>query len=742
MVEENLGVEKAQKFGATEFLADIPAGVYWADNEGKFLYCNKEAADILGYDSPEELMQKNIYDLYFDPKKRDNLLDKMRKKKGRMKAEVVWKRKNGLEVFINEFAEFIHEDGEEAGVCGIFIDATYEKLFDDLNAGIYRIGPDMYTVQRVNTSVARMFGFKSPEDMEGEDIRKYYKNRELFKEFIEKLKQNTKVENFPLEMKKVDGESITISVSCRLLKDKKGETIGREGTFTDITEQKRLKDLLEQPLGVYEAELKGNEPTIIFCNETFVKMFGYTSKDDMIGMNIYDLYANKEDIPKFEKALREADQKGESVTEHLLEVRKKKKEQEEITETFWIEIYCYPVENENREIIGRRGIILDVSDKIELKRILRRRKDIQRFIHGLIAPMMSIHATTQVLAKEVERRVGIKYGVYSEDRFREKKSTLDLYKEIQEVSQSLAGKIEETISICRTEEAIDGISIKNLINIKDTLRKEIENIARRIIEVRELHKGAYKLLSEIQSSARTERSIKNSRRITDSIRLCFVDLDELDSIYSLYLAQSISNKSKIAYYDVEGLRQLMMRFGDGDKELFYEFERTNIVGIIDEIIDMYRVDAFLKGIVIKTPQGRIPDVEVAQEPIRRMFSYIIQNAVKYSFKRDGYINIDFKNRGNVIQIDIENYGVGILPEEIKEDKIYQYGFRGEFSQDRNRTGSGIGLAEAKRIIEAHEGEIKVESIAVGDTGMRITHDTPHKTTVSIILPTNQKKEGD
>lgn len=733
-------MRNVQKISGPEFLEGIPVGAYRVDEEGNFLYCNQEAARILGYDSSEELMQKNLYDLYFDKEYRRRVLDRMRNLGGRLKTYISWRRKNGSEVIVNDFAEFVYDDtGKERGVRGIFVEATYEQLFDDLNAGIYSIGPDGKTVTLVNKAVARIFGFDSPEEMRGIDISEYYRYPEDYRKFMEDLEKEGKVESYPLEMKRKDGEPITISISCRLSRNEKGEITGREGTFTDVTEQQRYRRLLELPLGVYEARLKNKKPIIVFCNETFVEMFGYTSESEVEGMCIHELYANEDDIPEFEKALREADRENKSITDYLLKVKRKKEEQEE---EFWIKIFCYPVKNEKGKIIGRKGTVMDVTDSIELERIIQTRQGIQRFIHGFIAPMMSIHSTSQVVAREVERGVGIKYGADDMERVRKKKrNTLALLEEIRTISESLAEKIEETTALCKTEEAFDQERIQELIHIKDALGKEIKDIVRRIIEVRKLHKDAHDVLSRTYSFVRTERSVKDSRRITDQIRSCFVDLDELDSTYLLYLTQSILNKSKVAYLDVEGLRHLMMRVGDEDEQQLFEFQPTNIVDIIEDTIDMYRIDASLKGITIRSPRGRIPDIGVSRNHVERMLSYVIQNAVKYSFKREGYIHVDVADNGGNIQIDVEDYGVGILPEEIASGKIFEYGYRGKFSFDRNRTGSGVGLSEAKRIVEAHGGYIKAVSIPVGNAGKEITHNTPHKTTISIILPKKQKKEG-
>jgi PAS domain S-box-containing protein len=724
-----------------EFLEEVPAGAYQVDKDGNFLYCNHEAARILGYKSPQELMEINIYDLYFDREFRHKVLNRMRKAGGKFRTYITWRKKDGSEILVNDFAEFIYEDDEVVGVRGIFVEATYEQLFDDLNAGTYIIGADQKTITSVNKAVARIFGFESPEDMRGIDISQYYRHHEDYAQFMKDLKEKEQVENYPLEMKRKDGEPITISVSCRLEKNEKGDIVGRKGTFTDVTEQQRYRKLLEQPLGVYEVRMKNNKPIIIFCNETFAEMFGRTSEEDIIDMNIQELYANKDDVSKFDNALRKADEKDEPINDYLLKVKKKKvKEGEEKEEEFWIKIFCYPIENDEGEIIGRKGTVIDVSDRIELERIMQTRIGIQRFIHGFIAPMMSIHSTSQVVAKEVERGVDIKYGSIDMDRIREKKhNILALFEEIKTMSENLVNKIEEIIALCKAEKAFEDEYINDLILIADEIKKEMKNVIKRIIELRKLHKDAYSLLSDIQSHVRAEKNITDSKRITDKIRMCFVDLDELDSIYVMYLTQSILNKSKIAYHDVEGLRQLMMRIGEEEREQkLLEFNPANIIELIDRIIDMYRIDASLKGINIHSPRGKIPYIEVSPNHMERMFSYIIQNAVKYSFKRDGYIDVVVADNGATVQIDVENYGVGILPDEIKSDKIFEYGFRGKFSRDRNRTGSGIGLSETKRIAEAHGGRVRVESIPVGFNG-KITHNTPHKTTISVILPKKQNR---
>ena len=61
-------------------------------------------------------------------------------------------------------------------------------------------------------------------------------------------------------------------------------------------------------------------------------------------------------------------------------------------------------------------------------------------------------------------------------------------------------------------------------------------------------------------------------------------------------------------------------------------------------------------------------------------------------------------------ISIQNYGIGITAEEIQRRLIFEPYYRGYLAADRKRTGSGLGLAYARKVIEdLHHGNIFVTS---------------------------------
>ncbi len=51
-----------------------------------------------------------------------------------------------------------------------------------------------------------------------------------------------------------------------------------------------------------------------------------------------------------------------------------------------------------------------------------------------------------------------------------------------------------------------------------------------------------------------------------------------------------------------------------------------------------------------------------------------------------------------------------MKDEIEQGLIFQLGYRGAFSGDKGRVGTGIGLYDALKTARAHNGDITIESI--------------------------------
>ena len=96
-----------------------------------------------------------------------------------------------------------------------------------------------------------------------------------------------------------------------------------------------------------------------------------------------------------------------------------------------------------------------------------------------------------------------------------------------------------------------------------------------------------------------------------------------------------------------------------------------------------------------------------QDKIKQVLINLVSNAVKYS-KEGGSLEISIAREGNMAKFMIKDTGIGISKEDLPH--IFEHLYRADKSRNRSTGGSGIGLAIASAIIEAHGGKIYAESV--------------------------------
>lgn len=92
--------------------------------------------------------------------------------------------------------------------------------------------------------------------------------------------------------------------------------------------------------------------------------------------------------------------------------------------------------------------------------------------------------------------------------------------------------------------------------------------------------------------------------------------------------------------------------------------------------------------------------------LTNIINNLIDNAIKYS-ERAPEIHISTENENNFIVVNVKDNGIGISKEHT--GKIFDMFFRAASGNIQNVRGNGIGLSYVKKIVEMHNGKIKVES---------------------------------
>ncbi len=134
---------------------------------------------------------------------------------------------------------------------------------------------------------------------------------------------------------------------------------------------------------------------------------------------------------------------------------------------------------------------------------------------------------------------------------------------------------------------------------------------------------------------------------------------------------------------------------------------ASINSIIESRIVLSQASASKKNITINSELNELDPVMCDESRISQLIDNLITNAIKYSKKNSEiYIRSELPEDGK-IRIAVEDYGQGISPNRI--DTLFDMFQTAGSTPTAGETSTGIGLAIAKKIVDAHDGKIWVES---------------------------------
>ena len=90
-----------------------------------------------------------------------------------------------------------------------------------------------------------------------------------------------------------------------------------------------------------------------------------------------------------------------------------------------------------------------------------------------------------------------------------------------------------------------------------------------------------------------------------------------------------------------------------------------------------------------------------------MLFNLLGNAVKFTFKGQVTLTLDFDELSKMLQVDVEDTGVGIKPEDLS--RLFKFFSCILRTKDCNRGGMGLGLTISKMIVQELGGEFTVSS---------------------------------
>lgn len=139
--------------------------------------------------------------------------------------------------------------------------------------------------------------------------------------------------------------------------------------------------------------------------------------------------------------------------------------------------------------------------------------------------------------------------------------------------------------------------------------------------------------------------------------------------------------------------------------LFLHIEPISIKNVIQDTVEKVRRQSSVHKFLVDLP-GKLPVVHADQLRLERILHNLLENAVKYS-PQGGEIRVSVKPEEERLVVGISDQGIGIsLADQAKLFGPFQ---RLGYSRPDGVGGVGMGLLVCRRLVEAHDGRIWVES---------------------------------
>jgi signal transduction histidine kinase len=136
---------------------------------------------------------------------------------------------------------------------------------------------------------------------------------------------------------------------------------------------------------------------------------------------------------------------------------------------------------------------------------------------------------------------------------------------------------------------------------------------------------------------------------------------------------------------------------------------TDLRQIASNVVALFQAEARRQNVHLSVEMpSQLPAVLVDAERIEQVLVNLIGNALKFTPEGSIIVSVKQNPQTQAVEIAVSDTGVGIANDQ--QQLIFD-----EFTQIRRHTaevpgeGSGLGLAISKRIVEAHDGHLKVES---------------------------------
>ncbi|MDQ0201568.1 PAS domain-containing sensor histidine kinase [Neobacillus ginsengisoli] len=432
------------------------------------------------------------------------------------------------------------------------------------------------------------------------------------------------------------------------------------------------------------------EYRIIRINHMYTKIFGYT-EEDLIGKRI-------DALPHLETAV-----------EIIKQVKYGKTFTDLITQRFHkngsildIAVSYSPFRNLRKEIIAVIAIFRDITKYINMERELKRTRELYKLITENTTDMIKVFTKEDKIiyaSPSYEKVVGI-----PQEEFVGRYLSEFFFPEEVETHKKTLQKLMDT-----GEPQLFQKKIKTIEN--DIIFAEF-NVSPIFNEQKEI--DAFVTVGRnITERIKNDEALRNLDRLSIIGQLAAGVAHEIrNPLTSLKgfskLLKNTTNKNKQDHYlsiitdELDRIDMIVNEFMSLAKPQAIQFERENLISIIDSTVNVLHPQALLHNVQINSKFEK-DDIELLCSPnqLKQVFVNFLKNAIE-SMPNGGNVHIEVeKIEDKRVRISFFDEGTGIESDVLR--------FLGTPFYTTKDKGIGLGLTVSNKIIQEHNGTMKIES---------------------------------
>ena len=234
------------------------------------------------------------------------------------------------------------------------------------------------------------------------------------------------------------------------------------------------------------------------------------------------------------------------------------------------------------------------------------------------------------------------------------------------------------------------------------------------------------LMEEIGAHQRTDAALQKAKEVAEAANIAktryIVGISHeirtpLNSIfgYAQLLERGAAGPSDNAIRVIRRSAEHMANLVDGlldiskieNGMLHLARDKVQLVEFLDQIVDMFRLQAAAKGIEFNyhRPPHLPLYVHTDEKRLRQILINLLSNAIKYTER--GHATLVMRYRSQVAEFEVSDTGVGIPPEDL--ERVFEPFERGRAANVLSVPGTGLGLTITKLLTQIMGGEILARS---------------------------------